>query len=124
MRRFLLILGCLLFVSLSFADDDILEYVPSGGKMPVILNQELLTVNNPDFDGKVFVKIAIDEKGKIIPGKISVVLSEIKDEKAKELALDVVKQLSFSPAVLDEKPVKCWLTIPVKFCKNTKMAQY
>jgi len=63
------------------------------------------------IEGNVWVKILVDKEGK--PKKVAIVKSdaEVFDESAKEAALNSL----FTPAVMNNGPVACWVVIPYRF---------
>lgn len=63
------------------------------------------------IEGTVWVKILVDKEGK--PKKCVIVKSdaEVFDESAKEAAMNSL----FTPAVMNNGPVACWVVIPYKF---------
>jgi TonB family protein len=66
------------------------------------------------IEGKVFLKILIDEKGNVIKEKIERSVNQLLDNSA----LEAVKSAKFSPALVKNKPVKVWVTIPISFKMN------
>lgn len=69
------------------------------------------------IEGRVVLRVLIDKDGK--PKKAQILKnpgSDIFDE----AAIASVMQSSYSPAIQNGKPVKCWLTVPIKFTLNTK----
>lgn len=71
------------------------------------------------IQGTVFLKLLIDKKGKVEKAKIEQVVKEIIDNTAKEIidnaALEAVQDAKFSPALVDNKPVKVWVVLPIVF---------
>jgi periplasmic protein TonB len=63
------------------------------------------------IEGNVWVKILVDKEGK--PKKVAIVKSdaEVFDESAKEAAMNSL----FTPAVMNNGPVACWVVIPYRF---------
>lgn len=116
---FVMSLGCVNLIA-----GDILAYLPSGGQDPVVI-EKFKPVYPEDamksrVEGVVYVKIALDKDGVIIPGKMEIVKNSSKNESLANAALDAVKKYKFSPALVDNKPVKLWYTIPVKFLLGGK----
>ena len=82
-------------------------------------------------EGMVWLKLVVNEEGN--PTKINVVKSNILNDKpdaakidlSKEVtdaltdlqnaAIEAAKQWKFTPAVLNGKPIKVWVTVPFKF---------
>lgn len=63
------------------------------------------------IEGKVFLKILVDENGNA--EKIEVLKSD--SETLDGAAIDAVKKTKFSPAIADNKPIKTWIVIPLLF---------
>ncbi len=63
------------------------------------------------IEGKVLVKVFIDETGKVIDTQILKGVGAGCDESA----MDAIKQVKFKPALLKGKPVKCTVVIPIMF---------
>ncbi len=61
--------------------------------------------------GFVDVALQIDEKGKIVDSKIAKSL----DPDCDKAALEALKSVKWKPALKKGKPVKVWVTVPVKF---------
>ncbi len=61
--------------------------------------------------GTVYVGIQIDEQGKVQETKILESLNADCDQ----AAVDALKSVNWKPAMKDKKPVKGWVTVPVKF---------
>ncbi len=96
-------------------------------KMPVPISSaapaypELL--RKAGIEGMVWLKLIVDQNGN--PMKVSVVRSEsnAKDGNAfpfEQAAINAVYSWKFSPAVLNGKPVKVWVTVPFKFKLDQK----
>lgn len=63
------------------------------------------------IQGRVFVKIAIDENGKVLETEILKSLNENCDA----AAIEAVQKTKWTPAHAGGKPVKVWISIPVIF---------
>ncbi len=63
------------------------------------------------IQGKVIVRVQLDEKGKIIQSEIGNGLGAGCDEEA----LRVVRLMKFNPGALRGVPTKMWLSVPVGF---------
>jgi len=63
------------------------------------------------IEGMVDVALQIDEKGKIVASKIAKSL----DPDCDKAALEALKAVKWKPALKKGKPVKVWVTVPVKF---------
>ncbi|MBP7461516.1 MAG: energy transducer TonB [Candidatus Delongbacteria bacterium] len=104
--------------------DDILDFLPSGGQEPVIT--EKVKAEYPEdavksrVEGVVYVRVALDKDGNIMSEKVEVIKNSSKNESLANAAIDAVKHYKFSPAMVDNKPVKLWYTIPVKFQLDDK----
>ena len=61
--------------------------------------------------GTVEVALQIDEEGKVVDSKIAKSLHPDCDK----AALEALKSVKWKPALKKEKPVKVWVTVPVKF---------
>jgi protein TonB len=68
------------------------------------------------LEGRLVVRVLIDKDGK--PQKAQVVKST-GIEAFEESAIDAVMKSSYSPAIQNGRPVKCWMTIPIKFSLNS-----
>lgn len=62
-------------------------------------------------EGTVYLKLLIDEKGNVEKGKIEQGVKDMIDE----AALNAAKKAKFFPAMLNDKPVKVWVILPVAF---------
>ncbi len=63
------------------------------------------------IEGKVIVKVKVNEKGKVAETKVLFTDSELLNKSA----LDAIKKAKFSPATKNGKPVEAWVTVPVQF---------
>jgi TonB family protein len=63
------------------------------------------------IEGKVFLKLLIDEKGNVAKAKIDKGVNRLLDKSA----LEAVKSAKFSPAMIKDKPVKAWVVLPIAF---------
>lgn len=63
------------------------------------------------IEGTVYLKLLIDEKGKVEKAKVEQGIKDMLDE----AALSAAKNAEFSPAVLNNNPVKVWVILPVAF---------
>ena len=61
--------------------------------------------------GTVHVGIQIDEQGKVLETKIL----ESLNAECDQAAVDALKSVNWKPAIKDKKPVKVWVTVPVRF---------
>ncbi len=63
------------------------------------------------IEGTVYLKLLIDEKGNVVKAKVEQGAKEMLDNSA----LKAAKEAKFSPAMLNNKPVKVWVILPVAF---------
>jgi TonB family protein len=63
------------------------------------------------IQGKVLVKLIVDEKGNVSSTEVVQSVNEELDK----AAVDAIKKTKFNPAMKDNKPVKCEIAIPVMF---------
>jgi TonB family protein len=63
------------------------------------------------IEGEAFVKVFIDEQGKVEKAEIL----KSTHEAFSEAAIEAAKQWEFSPAVKDGKPIKAEVTVPFRF---------
>jgi protein TonB len=90
------------------------EFVPVE-KQPQIVKKIVPTY--PDMamragiEGTVWVKILVDKDGKPKKAVIVKSTSDIFDDAAKEAAM----QFLFTPAIMNNGPVKVWVSIPFRF---------
>lgn len=66
------------------------------------------------IEGKIFVAVLIDEKGKPVKAKV---LKRIPEEYTgfDAAGVDMVMQSTYSPSTVKGSPVKTWLTVPLVF---------
>ena len=64
-----------------------------------------------DIQGKVYVKVTIDEKGKV--AGIQIVKGG--DQSLNAAAIDAAKQMQFTPAIIKGKAVKSSIAVPISF---------
>ncbi len=69
------------------------------------------------IEGRVVLRVLIDKDGK--PQKAQILKNPGTDI-FDEAAIASVMQSSYSPAIQNGKPVKCWLTVPIKFTLSAK----
>jgi len=63
------------------------------------------------MEGSVFIQVLIDENGKVKKAK----LAKASDEIFVESALAAAQKWSFTPALMNGKPVRVWMSIPFRF---------
>lgn len=93
-------------------DDPDVMPAPIGGMKAIaehVVYPEVAKSNK--LEGKVLVKVLIDEKGNVSSTEILESLS-IECDKA---AVDAIKNVKFNPAIKDGKKIKCEVVIPVQF---------
>ena len=106
---FLLVLG----VS-GFAQEEKLDKYPEpiGGIEAMIKNLVYpISAKEAGIEGKVFVRVIIDETGTVTETSILKSVSEDCDK----AAMDAIKKTKFTPGIKDNKPVKAEVTIPIMF---------
>jgi protein TonB len=100
-----------------FAQEEKLDKYPEpvGGIEAMIKNIVYpQTAKDQGIQGKVFVKVIIDEKGNV--SETSILKSVNKD--CDKAAMDAIKKTKFTPGIKDNKPVKAEVTIPIMFKLN------
>jgi len=98
----------------TFAQEDDLDKFPEpiGGIEEMIKNVVYpQTAKDQGIQGKVFVKVIIDENGNVTETSI---IKSVNDE-CDKAAMDAIKKTKFAPGIKDNKPVKAEVTIPVMF---------
>jgi TonB family protein len=70
-----------------------------------------------DIQGKVLLKLLIDEKGNVAKAKLEKSVNPLLDKSA----LSAAKKAKFSPAMVKDKPVKVWVVLPVSFKLDEKL---
>ena len=85
---------------------------PIGG-IEAIMNNVVYpeSAKEEGVQGKVIVKLIVDEKGKVSSTEVVQSVNEELDK----AAMDAIKKTKFTPAMKDNKPVKCEIAIPVMF---------
>jgi protein TonB len=61
--------------------------------------------------GTVYISVKIDEQGKVLETKIL----ESLNAECDQAAVDALRSVNWKPAIKDKKPVKVWVTVPVRF---------
>jgi len=76
------------------------------------------------IEGTVYLKVLVDENGNVEKAKVEQGAKEILDNSA----LQAAQKAKFSPAMLDNKPVKVWVVLPIAFKldvdKKAKILKY
>lgn len=63
-------------------------------------------------EGRVFVKVAIDEKGNVFRAEI---IKSLGNNGCDEAAIEAIKKVKWKPAMQRDRAVKVWISIPVIF---------
>ena len=63
------------------------------------------------IEGKVFLKVVIDQSGKVESAEVL----KTTDERFNQAAIEAMKKWEFSPAMKDGKPIKSEVTVPFRF---------
>jgi TonB family protein len=74
---------------------------------PVYPNEAKLS----GIEGSVYLKLLIDENGNVAKAKVERGVKDILDNSA----LTAVKKAKFSPAMVNSKPIKVWVVLPISF---------
>lgn len=96
------------------AQEDKVDVMPEpvGGLEQMIKNVVYpQTAKDAGIEGKVFVKVIIDENGNVTETSIIKSVNEDCDK----AAMDAIKKTKFTPGIKDNKPVKTEVTIPIMF---------
>ena len=109
------ILFFFLFLGVSgFAQEENLDKYPEpiGGIEGLVKNLDYpASAKDSGIEGKVFVRVIIDETGTVTETSILKSVSEDCDK----AAMDAIKKTKFTPGIKDNKPVKSEVTIPIMF---------
>lgn len=68
------------------------------------------------IQGTVYLKLLIDEKGEVEKARVEQGVKDMLDESA----LKAAKEAKFSPAMVNDNPVKVWVILPVSFRLEVK----
>ncbi|MHB8904936.1 MAG: TonB family protein [Melioribacteraceae bacterium] len=118
--KIILILFLISFAGLFAQQKAKLQKVDESGFIEVDKVPELISKLNPEYpklaklagiEGTVYLKLLIDEKGNVVKAKVEQGVKDMIDESA----LKAAKKAKFSPAILNNKPVKVWVILPVAF---------
>lgn len=71
---------------------------------------------NAGIGGKVMVKVLIDEKGR----PISHIILKSPHKSLAEAVEPCLYEMLFSPALIEGKPLKFWVVVPIEFTPRTK----
>ena len=63
-------------------------------------------------EGRVFVKVAIDEKGNVFRWEV---IKSLGNNGCDEAAVAAIRKVKWKPAMQRDRPVKVWISIPVIF---------
>jgi len=87
--------------------------MPVGGFVEVQKNLRYPEIaRKAGVEGTVFVKILVNEDGDVVETEI---VKSLGDNGCDEAALEALKSVKWKPATQRDKPVKVWVTIPVRF---------
>lgn len=98
----------------SFAQEGKLNKYPEpvGGIEEMIKNVVYpVSAKESGIEGKVFVRVIIDETGNVTETSI---LKSVNDD-CDKAAMDAIRKTQFSPGIKDNKPVKAEVVIPIMF---------
>ncbi|MHB8930647.1 MAG: TonB family protein [Melioribacteraceae bacterium] len=118
--KIILILFLISFAGLYAQQKAKLQKVDESGFIEVDKVPELISKLNPEYpklaklagiEGTVYLKLLIDEKGNVSKAKVEQGVKDMIDESA----LKAAKKAKFSPAILNNKPLKVWVILPVAF---------
>jgi len=93
------------------------EFIPVEKDPYIDLNELQKKIQYPEIarragiEGKVLIRVLVDKDGK--PKKHRVEYSD--NEQLNEAAVKAVMASVFTPAIQNDRPVTCWVTIPVTF---------
>ena len=63
-------------------------------------------------EGTVFVKVLVDERGNVVKTDV---IKSLGNNGCDEAAVKAIKSVKWKPAMQRDKPVKVWVSIPVRF---------
>lgn len=63
-------------------------------------------------EGRVFVKVAIDENGNVFKWEV---IKSLGNNGCDEAAIEAIRKVKWKPAMQRDRPVKVWISIPVIF---------
>jgi len=72
------------------------------------------------IQGTVYLKLLIDENGNVEKAKVEQGVKDMLDN----AALEAAKESKFSPALLNNKPVKVWVILPIAFKLDSVEKKY
>ena len=72
------------------------------------------------IEGTVYLKVLVDENGNVVKTKVEQGAKEILDNSA----LQAAQKAKFSPAMLNNKPVKVWVVLPIAFKLDVDKKDY
>lgn len=93
------------------------EFIPVEKEPYIDLNELQKKIQYPEIarragiEGKVLIRVLVDKDGK--PKKQRVEYSD--NEQLNDAAVKAVMSSVFTPAIQNDRPVTCWVTIPVTF---------
>ena len=69
------------------------------------------------IEGRVLVSVQVDEKGEVMATRL---LKGVDTEAGlDEAAMRAIEKLVFHPALQRDRPVKVWITVPVRFALSS-----
>lgn len=88
--------------------------VPVGGWKALYQNLEYpLEARKAGIEGRVLINVQVDESGEVV--KMEVLRGVDVEAGLEKAAMDAIQKLAFQPALQRDKPVKVWVTVPVRF---------
>lgn len=63
-------------------------------------------------EGTVFVQVLVDVKGQVVDTRV---VKSLGNNGCDEAAIDAIKKVKWKPAMQRDRPVKVWISIPVRF---------
>lgn len=121
MKKKLILFALIISFAAAFAQEKAkLQKADESGFIEVDKLPELKTQLKPHYpeiarlagiEGTVYLKILVDENGNVEKAKVEQGVKDMIDE----AALNAAKKAKFTPALLDNKPVKVWVILPVAF---------
>jgi protein TonB len=86
---------------------------PIGGFAAIQKNLEYPEIaRKAGVEGTVFVKVLVDAKGNVVDTDV---IKSLGNNGCDEAAIKAIKSVKWKPAMQRDKPVKVWVSIPVRF---------
>ncbi|MEW5843348.1 MAG: energy transducer TonB [Bacteroidota bacterium] len=121
MKTKLILFALLISFAAMFAQDKAkLQKADESGFIEVDKLPALVSPLKPEYpqlaklagiQGTVYLKLLIDKKGNVEKAKVEQGVKDMLDESA----LNAAKKAKFTPATMNDKPVKVWVILPVAF---------